>query len=199
MGDSTKLTERQQQVHNYLVALTSLYGVVTPKQFLLVFNRYNENKLLKAELMKYSNKLNNKFYYQGYFIYENFIVNTKISDEEINLIISYQQSKKYYNPTKEEIEAHISPTYYEKTEYTDRLKTFLLDNKVSILSIDQLMSDIVFAIKAEKRNQEVFDVLNKYNFEFKDVKSAQVFSKMLMDLHNNTRKWANCGMRPIEM
>lgn len=199
MGDSTKLTERQQKVHNYLVALTSLYGVVTPKQFLIVFNRYNENKLLKAELMKYSNKLNKKFCYQGYYIYENFIVNTKISDEEINLIISYQQGKKYYNPTKEEIGAHISPTYYEKTEYTERLKKFLLDNKVSILSIDQLMYDIIFAIKAEKRNQEVFDILNKFNFEFKDMKTAQVFSKILMDLHNNTRKWANCGMRPIEM
>lgn len=42
------------------------------------------------------------------------------------------------------------------------------------------LNDIVFAIKAEKQNQEVFDILNKYNFEFMDMKAAQVFSNILM-------------------
>lgn len=199
MGDSTKLTERQHQVHNYLLALTSLYGAVTPKQFLLVFNRFNEKKLLKAELMKYSNKLNHKFCYKGYYIYENYIVNINVSDEEIDLIISYQQGKKYYNPTKEEVEAYMNPLYYEKTKYTDRLKKYLLDNKVSAMAVEQVMYEIIFAIKAERRQQAVFNILAKYNIDFADIKSVQTLINIIMDLNNTTRKWANCGLRPDEM
>lgn len=55
MGNPWALTEWQKEIDSYLIGTTRLYGFVTPKQFLLVFNRYHEQKLLKSELMKYAN------------------------------------------------------------------------------------------------------------------------------------------------
>ena len=57
MGNPRALTEWQKEIDSYLIGTTRLQGFVTPKQFLLVFNRYHEQKLLKSELMKYANKL----------------------------------------------------------------------------------------------------------------------------------------------
>ena len=50
MGNPWALTEWQKEIDSYLIGTTRLYGFVTPKQFLLVFNRYHEPKLLKSEL-----------------------------------------------------------------------------------------------------------------------------------------------------
>ena len=72
MGNPWALTEWQKEIDSYLIGTTRLYGFVTPKQFLLVFNRYHEQKLLKSKLMKYANKLVRQS--RNYYIYDNAII-----------------------------------------------------------------------------------------------------------------------------
>lgn len=43
MGNLKLLTAWQQEINNYLVALSRLYGVFEPRQFLKVFNKYHED------------------------------------------------------------------------------------------------------------------------------------------------------------
>jgi len=93
MANVWKLTERQQTIDLFLQAFANLYGHITPKQFLLIYNKYNVDRLLKADLMQYANKLN--YQAKNYKIYSNAIVNTTVDTELIDNIIYYQSNKKY--------------------------------------------------------------------------------------------------------
>lgn len=109
MTNAWKLTERRQSIDTYLQACADLYGHITPKQFLLIFNKYNEPKLLKAELMQYSNKLNRQA--KNYCIYNNAIINATVEPEVIDRTIYYQSNKKYYVPDREELLKWIDERY----------------------------------------------------------------------------------------
>ena len=198
MGNPWALTEWQKEIDAYLIGTTRLYGFVTPKQFLLVFNRYHEQKLLKSELMKYANKLVRQS--RHYYIYDNAIVSTLVDDARIDEIYTYQQGKKYYMPTEEQVTKRIDANYYEKTPYTDALETTLVKKHgVSPMVIGSLMRDIIWSIIIEDKNQESMDRLEKYNVNFKNSNDLFAVFQMISELSNNTRKWANCGFTPMEM
>lgn len=73
MGNSWILTERQKLIDVWLRCAANYYGHITPRAFLALVNRYNEPKLLKAELMKYLNKLMRQAN-RNYCLYENAII-----------------------------------------------------------------------------------------------------------------------------
>ena len=106
MTNVWKLTERQQTIDLLLQACANLYGHITPKQFLLIYNKYNSDKLLKADLLQYSNKLNRQA--KNYHIYSNAIVNTTVKSEVIDRVIYYQGNKKFYVPDKEILPYHTA-------------------------------------------------------------------------------------------
>lgn len=85
MANRYTLTERQKTIDTYLKGCVNLYGFVTVRQFLKVFNRYNQPKLLKEELMKCADKLV-RLSYMDYQIYSNAIINTRVPQERIDAI-----------------------------------------------------------------------------------------------------------------
>jgi hypothetical protein len=50
MANRWTLTEQQKTVDTYLKGCVNLYGYVTPRQFLKVYNRYNTPKIKKDDL-----------------------------------------------------------------------------------------------------------------------------------------------------
>lgn len=81
MTNVWKLTQRQQSIDLYLQACANLYGHITPRRFLLIYNKYNEDKLLKDELLQYSNKLNRQA--NNYCIYTNAIINSTVAPKSL--------------------------------------------------------------------------------------------------------------------
>lgn len=200
MANVWKLTERQQTIDLFLQACANLYGHITPKQFLLIYNKYNVDRLLKADLMQYANKLNRQA--KNYKIYSNAIVNTTVDTEIIYNIIYYQGNKKYYLPSKEELLKWSDNKYFPMTTQTQKLQKVLITKfKVSPLVIGSLLYELFYSVLIEERQQKQMDIFDKYKvFEKSSVDDFNDFlCNTFMEYVNNTRRWANCGYTPIEM
>ena len=102
MANRYSLTEQQKIIDTYLKGCVNLYGFVTPRQFLKVYNRYNTPKIRKDDLLKCGMKLI-RCSYDSYYIYTNAIVSKRVPDEKMEEIAYFQQGKKYYTPTQTRI------------------------------------------------------------------------------------------------
>lgn len=186
-----------ERLDMFIRGTTNMFGVLTHKVFLKIYNKYNEKKLLKKELMELSDKLNS--YKNGYHIYTNLIINTRVEERIIDKTIFYQNEKPFYFPTEEEITNFSKIDYYLKTEYTEKFKKYLIEKQnVSILAIDSLIKKIIWEITIGSETQKVFNILDSYNIEYKNYIDISEMTKLVMDLYNNTRVWSNCGYSPIE-
>lgn len=199
MGNSWILTARQKIIDRYLRCAANLYGHITPKAFLVLFNRYNEPKLLKAELMKYWNKLMRQTD-RNYCLYDNAIISTRVQNDKIDEIMSFQQGKQFYIPSKSELLKYESDNYYEATDFTRKLQEYLCKQlQMNPFSADAMLRKLSWLIRIEARNQDQMDLLEEFDVQLNDMRQANEFMMLLSDMSNNTRKWANCGYTPIEL
>lgn len=199
MANKWTLTEQQKAVDTYLKGCVNLYGYVTPRQFLKVYNRYNTPKIKKEDLLKWGYKLE-RHSYDSYTIYTNAIVCSRVGKEKLNQICYFQEGKKYYMPSEQEILAYSNDDYYEKTEYTEKLYQFLTQRiKLSIFASNSFISKLVWLIRTEEPISVQCGLFEPYEIEPKDMNEANQLLKIMKDLNNNSRKWANCGYTPKEL
>lgn len=197
MSNKVELTETQKVIDKYLQGMTTLYGFVTHRQFLKIYNRFNDAKLLKADLLEFSDKLceNNS----SYIIYDNGIVNNNVDKSVIDYNYDLQQGKKYYDPTEEEVLNRAKTRYYEKTPEVTKLQNFFAnDVKVNFLMLNSLMYNIIFNITTDEKIKDVYDILSEYHIAFSGDMQDK-FTELYTDVINNTRCWANCGFTPNEL
>lgn len=199
MTDKIILTERQQSMDQCLKACVNLYGFVTPRQFLKVFNRFNKPKLLKKELLENAEVLEA---YSGWFyaIYENAIINTRVKQDVINSIAHMQSGKEYYTPSQEEVSLYSKTNYYPRTEYTEEIMQFLTKTvKANVFAANNFIVELVWLTVIDEPMQERINLLNKYGITINNIRQLTVFTQLLKELNNNTKKWANCGYTPAEL
>ena len=193
------LNERQQTIDNWLRAAANFYGIVTPRVFLILFNRYNKPKLLKAELMKYWHKFDVKSW-KYYALYDNAIVRRGVMPEKIAEIQYRQQGKKYYMPTDKELLNYIDPDYYEKTPESERVYQYLrITLKLNHEDADKFMKIVTWMMRVDDPIPKVMNVLDNFQLVLQDIDQAKEFLLLISDLSNHTRKWSNCGFTPDEL
>lgn len=199
MANRWTLNDEHLNVDKYLRAFVNLYGYVTPRQFLKLYNRYNTARINKEKYLLWSEKLQ-RHSYEYYTIYSNAIVCSRVSHEKIDEILYYQRGKKYYDPTKEELLKYANPSYYEKTEYTEDLRNFLVHNmKINMLVVEGFISKLTWLIRTEEPIKAENDLMASCAIIPKDMNQANELLMRLQNLSNNTRKWANCGYTPEEL
>jgi len=199
MGNRWTLNEEHLNVDKYLKACVNLYGYVTPRQFLKLYNRYNAKKINKEKYLLWSEKLQN-YSYEHYTIYSNAVICSRVPHSKIDEIIYYQTGKKYYDPSKEELLLYANPNYYEQNEYTNEMLNFLVnDMKVNRLIAEGFISKLVWLIRIEELHTGENNLLENLGFVFKDMTQVNEYIIRLKNLSNNTRKWANCGYTPLEL
>jgi len=199
MANRWELTEQQKAVDIYLKGCVNLYGFVTPRQFLKVYNRYNIPKIKKDDLLKWGHKLYRQSY-DSYTIYTNAIINSRVGKEKIDQICCFQEGKRYYMPTEQEIVAYAKNDYYEKTEYTEELYQFLTKQlKLSILAANGFIAELLWFIRLEEPMSAQCGLFDPYGIVPKDLKETNQLIEKIQNVNNNTRKWANCGYTPKEL
>ena len=199
MANAWLLTERQRLIETYLRCAANFYGHITPRAFLVLFNRYNDQKLLKAELMKYCNKLMRQ-YPRDYVLFDNAVVSTRVESEKIDEIIYYQGAKKYYIPSKEDLMKYLDNNYYENTEYTEALREFLVTSfHLNMFSAESLVRKISWLIRIEEPTSTQAQLFSEHGIVSENMDQLNELLLRLQNLNNNTRKWANCGYTPTEM
>lgn len=199
MADKQTLTDEQLNADKYLRACVNLYGYVTPRQFLKLYNRYNTPKINKADFLLWSEKLQ-KYSYKYYTVYSNAVVCSRVPKGKIDEILYYQSGKKYYDPTNEELLKYADPNYCEKNEYTENLRNYLLNNmKINVLVAESYISGLVWLMRTEEPIHAENNLAENLGIVPKDINQAGGLFKRIQDLSNNTRKWANCGYTPSEL
>lgn len=193
------LNERQQTIDNWLRAAANFYGFVTPRVFLILFNRYNKPKLLKAELLKYWHKFDVNSW-KFYALYDNAIVRRGVGSEKMDEIRSRQQGKKYYMPTNVELLYYLDPDYYEKTRESEQVYQYLrITLKLNQEDADKSMKKVTWMMRIDEPIVKVMDVLNDFQLVLHGLDQANEFLWLMSDLSNHTRKWSNCGFTPEEL
>ena len=199
MANRWTLNEEHLNVDNYLKACVNLYGYVTPRQFLKLYNRFNTPKINKEKFLRWAERLENHSYLY-YRIYSNAVVNGRVSQARMNEIAHYQSGKKYYNPEKEELLKYSSPTYYEKNEYTEDLRDYLIHRMhVNKLVAEAYISRLVWMFRTEEPLQDIKTLTENCGIEIKSARRLNVLADKWQNINNNTRKWANCGYTPTEI
>lgn len=198
MDKTVKLTEREETINLYLQACVHLYGYIAPRRFMVIFNRYNEPKLLKAELMRYAYKLN--LQKKNYFIYSNAIVNTDVEAKVIDMTIAEQRGKVYYIPPKDELLKWADEEYCPVTPQGENLKNVLLTKfNVSPSDIDSLMKELFWSVLIAEETEVHEAIVAKYHaFDNKNI-DKNIFYAAYDNFANNTRLWINCGYTPLEI
>lgn len=199
MGNRWTLNDEHLNVDKYLRACANLYGYVTPRQFLKLYNKFNTQKINKEKYLLWMEKLQRNSY-EYYTLYTNAIICSKVPNKKIDEIIYCQEGKKYYNPTEAELLAYANPNYREQNEYIEEMLEFLVNSmKVNRLVAEGFLSKLIWYIRIEESIQAENDLLENYGIVFKDMNQANEYFKRLQNLSNNTRKWANCGYKPKEL
>lgn len=199
MANRYTLTEQQKVIDTYLNGCVNLYGFVTPRQFLKVYNRYNTPKIRKDDLLNCGMKLM-RYSYDSYYIYSNAIVNKRVSDEKIGQIAYLQEGKKYYTPTQEEILKYADPNYSQENEYTKALCDFFVDDMdVSLVIAKAVVKQIEWRVRIEEPFGELLHLVESHGIELEDEEQANELIFKMQNMHNNCRKWANCGYTPSDL
>lgn len=199
MGNRWTLNDEHLNVDKYLRACANLYGYVTPRQFLKLYNKFNTQKINKEKYLLWSEKLQNHSY-EHYTIYSNAVICSRVPHRKIDEIIYYQKGKKYYDPSREELLEYANPNYYEQNEYANEMLNFLVNNmKLNKLIAQGFISKLVWLIRIEELHNGENDLLENLGFTFKDMDQVNEYVMRLQNLSNNTRKWANCGYTPKEL
>ena len=199
MANRYTLTEQQKVIDTYLKGCVNLYGFVTPRQFLKVYNRYNTPKIRKDDLLKCGMKLI-RCSYDSYYIYTNAIVSKRVPDEKMAEIAYFQQGKKYYTPTRDEILKYADPNYSQENEYTKALCDFFVDDMdVSLVIAKAVVKQLEWLVRTEQPFSEQLHLVESHGIEPEDIKQGNEMISLMTDMHNNCRKWANCGYTPSEL
>lgn len=170
MGNRWTLNDEHLNVDKYLRACANLYGYVTPRQFLKLYNKFNTQKINKEKYLLWMEKLQRNSY-EYYTLYTNAIICSKVPNKKIDEIIYYQEGKKYYNPTEAELLAYANPNYREQNEYIEEMLEFLVNSvKVNRLVAEGFLSKLIWYIRTEESIQAENDLLENYGIVFKDMK-----------------------------
>lgn len=176
------------QLIEYIIALTNLYGMVHKDKVVEIYNSQNEDQISTSNVEVY---LSNQPYelkdifiypYQDYFVHEAILKNDKF-----NLMLKKKVDKLYYIPKKNELLKYIDEGHFEKSKQYNALFNYVKkhffngdDEKAELLC-----EDIHRICQFGMNMQSIFDAFNdiklKYNMvNISDIRdySTDLFRKL---------------------
>lgn len=187
-------------LHNYAVAAVSLYGAVSQDDFVALFNSQNERKTSIDEMFP----ILLAFVYMdaGYCFWKEYIVDSGFEEDdfqEVPRLITARKGKPRYTPQRDELLKYSDWDYYEMTPQLDALKARLSELIPDPEKLMDVLDEIHEMCAAEVRLQEIFDRLDAAGVVFDSMEQANVILQLIIDVHNNTRRWSNYGHTPSEL
>lgn len=197
MAKKSALTKQQKDMDIFLKGCVNLYGAVTPRQFLKLYNRYNTPKIYKHDLIIWADKLVSQS--DNYTIYTNLIVNSRVDKKLMDAIVYYQQGKKYYDATAEEIIAYSNPEYYKRTIPIENMCEYLTKKAgVPLIVANIFIKKLEWIVRTEQPIQATMDLLEKYIMPYDNGEDAFGGTvQFIQEVNNFNCKWANCGYSPL--
>lgn len=194
-----KRRARVNLLGDYCHAANNLYAVTPPEVMAEFFNRYEEPKTTKEEIMEVYETLRMSRcdfeYLDGLFIDQGLIPEEKYKD-----LYEKQQNSPFYFPPKEEVETLAR---YDQTEITKEMgRVIQYLQKVlhaEIEAIAEACAVIQIVVRKGGSVEDILAILEEYKITFQDEEQVQDFMPFLVDLWNHSRMVLNRGFTPAEM
>jgi len=196
-----KQRERYQLIYKYIKALCNFYGAFEPKQFIKIFNSFNQERISLAEFRRIYDDLSSRpqdFFSHGEYILQEYFGH--VSYEEMDSFVEEIRDKPYYIPKKEELLKKAEDFYFEMTPQLTALRGYILSNMCKDKKIvDSLIEDIDLLCFMEEPFYRVVYEFKRHGILFESTRQLSTLMPLLADVYNNTRTWTNRGYTAKEM
>ena len=201
--------ERKDLISQYATAAVCLYGVISLGEFVNVFNGYEIAHTTTEEALMALNKLA-KTDDAEYSISGDILSGPEFQPsfddyaQNVESISACQSGKPRYLPDKAEFLRYVEFGYREPEKpYTD-LKAYILKNELTtcgegIGGVDGDLLDLHEMIQLGVEPSEELQYFSERGYYYKNAEILNVFSDLVMDVHNNTRMYENNGFTAMEM
>ncbi len=189
-----------KQINQYIIALTNLYGQVSPSIVTEIYNSQNEQKTDSIEIeaqLKEDYSTHYIYSYKNHFVHE-----TIMEFNDFERIERLREGKPMYVPQKEELLKYSDMNYFEVPEQYQKLLDYVETEFTSHHSkekAEMLCEDFLFNCRFDFETQKGVDFIHAIGADFSSNKQLKEVADLVIDLANNVRLWENYGHNSQEI
>ena len=190
-------------LEKYIIALTNLYGRVTPEKVTEIYNLQNKGQVTVKEVEALLGDPSEIFEEHLVFVkWDEFVAEDLVLfEEEYYELVEAQKGKPYYIPEQEELFLYVDPhfTYYPKEfkKLVDYLSKNLYENNKQ--RAETKADDIHLALEMGDGSRGALYEIEKDGYLFESQKQFSELTDYIVRLSNNTRMRENNGFTPKEL
>ena len=190
------------QLLDYVIALTHLYGIVHKDKVLEIYNMQNKTLVTAADISNLLHSPPSELKSGFVMTQQDYFVHTTIVDyDEFDEQLKQRRGKPYYVPDKEELMRYKKDTYFETNAQYVALCEYLTKNLLDgdEIRADNLASDIQGYCQFDFNTTSVFKTIDNYGVVFENDEQVHDVLQLIQNLANNTRLQENNGHTPQEL
>jgi len=183
-----------KQINQYIIALTNLYGQVSPSIVAEIYNSQNEQKTDSLEVeaqLKEDFSLHYIYSYEDHFVHESLM-----GFDDFERIERLREGKPTYVPEKEELLKYSDMDYFEEPEQYQKLLDYVETEFIphhSKEKAEMLCEDFLFTCRFDFETQKAVDFIHAIGTDFSSNKQLKEVADLVIDLANNVRLWEDYG------
>lgn len=195
-----KEAERVDLIDKYIEVFSFVYGIFETDFLVDVFNSHYEDKLSKEELLNALELFKMK---NGTIEFdEDRVINECVFEYEdgVTVLEEVRKGKDYYMLDKYEILLNSDIDNFFITSAHQNLKEFL----INLCKDDEAAHELFYSISFDLRNdgvgpEDILEEISARKLPIKNKNDIKILMKLVLNVSNVTRKWANKGYTPYEV
>jgi len=183
---------------SYAKAAVNLYGIISRKEFVEIFNSQNADKTIDEEV--YVLLLPLVLKNTWYCFYKEYIVHYwAIRDfSQADYLLGHQPNKPRYIPEKDEFLKYENEEYEDNVHWLD-VRKFMWDAFGYNIKISEGFREVREYITYGNGMSELNSIFERHNIMFHSEEQLIEFINLITHAKNNTRIWDNNGYTPSEL
>ncbi|MHB1485562.1 MAG: YecA family protein [Saccharofermentanales bacterium] len=188
----------RKHIDSYAKAAVNLYGIISRKDFIDIFNEQNLDQTTEDEIyiLLLPLVIKNGWYcfYKEYIVHYMFFSDFDYAD----YLLKQQMDKPRYMPEKDEFLKYITEDYVDNNHWWN-VRCFMLDIFGYCKKTSEGYEEVKNYITYGDGIREMGPILDRHKLVFNSEKHLQEFIDLIMIAKNNTRIWENNGYTPSEL
>lgn len=188
----------RKALDTYAIAAVNLYGIISRKDFVDIFNKQNSDKTTEEEIYILLLPLVLKEGWYGF--YKDYIVHYWFFEgfEQVDYLLKHQEDKPRYIPERNDFFKYADEFYVDNDAWWN-VRVFIRDIFNNSKYASEAYNEVKDYITYGNGISELGPILEKHNLTFNSEEEFEEFFNLIMYAKNNTRIWENNGFTPSEL
>ncbi|WP_312654579.1 hypothetical protein [Proteiniclasticum sp.] len=185
----------------YIIALSNLYGMVHKRKVLEIYNQQNTDKITIKDIELLQENIPGEVDDAWIEVHKGYFVSSVILEHhEFLYYLREKENKPYYVPKKVKLLNYADGFYWEKNQEYYRVVSHLKKyfSKDSEKAVD-IAGDVQLLCQFDYKLNQILDRMEQMGVVFKNDVDIQKTLNLVVQLKNNTRIWENNGYSPNEL